>query len=224
MQVKIIETGDMAELKIVDIQSGVDWVGDLIGNHDAIGAAADGKIEYSDESECYQANAATVTWWQGVIGNIERADALREQLRESGLLDEEAISDIQVEAGNLDLEDQAPAEIEAMEAIIADTKTPITGLITALESAISGSGHPGVPGTWSVNSGDGYVQLVWSCEAADVPEMSGDEPWTKWGGNAIIEASGARQPDDSGSEGYTDKYGDEIVSQWVQWSFPDAEE
>lgn len=68
------------------------------------------------------------------------------------------------------------------------------------------------------------VQLVWSCEAADVPEMSGDEPWTKWGGNAIIEASGARQPDDSGSEGYTDKYGDEIVSQWVQWSFPDAEE
>lgn len=95
-------------------------------------------------------------------------------------------------------------------------------LISALKSAIADRAD--APGTWSVNAGDGYVHLVWSCDAVAVPEMSGDEPWAQWGGDSIIDASGAPQQDDSGCDGYTDKYGDEIVSQWAQWDFPEAEE
>ncbi len=38
------------------------------------------------------------------------------------------------------------------------------------------------------------------------------------GGNAIIAAAGMPEFDDSGCDGYTDKYGTEVVSQWVQWN------
>lgn len=117
MQVKIIETGEIVAIRVIDA-NGTNWIDDLIGNHDAIGPAADGKFEWSEESGCHQTNAATVAWWQRVTANFERAEALRAELRERGLLDEEAIADIQAEAGNLDLEDQAPAEIEAMQDIL----------------------------------------------------------------------------------------------------------
>lgn len=92
-----------------------------------------------------------------------------------------------------------------------------TEIVKTLEAAIEAH-TADVLGVWSVNSGDDYVQLVWTCDAADAPEMSGDEPWAQWGGNLIIEASGARQFDDSGCDSYTDKFGDDVVSQWVQWS------
>ncbi len=92
-----------------------------------------------------------------------------------------------------------------------------TELVKALESAISAY-NADVPGTWAVNTGNDYVQLVWTCDAADTPEMYGDEPWAQWGGNWIIEAAVAPQQDDSGCDGYTDKHGDEVVSQWVHWN------
>lgn len=86
----------------------------------------------------------------------------------------------------------------------------------SLESAIA-SGNSNAPGSWSVNSGDGYVQLVWTCDKEDVPEMYGDEPWSEWGGNEIIAASGLGAPDDSGGDSYRDKY-ESVISQWVQWN------
>lgn len=87
----------------------------------------------------------------------------------------------------------------------------------SLESAIA-SGNSNAPGSWSVNSGDGYVQLVWTCDKEDVPEMYGDEPWSEWGGNEIIAASGLGDPDDSGGDSYRDKYDESVISQWVQWN------
>ena len=93
------------------------------------------------------------------------------------------------------------------------TKTELTA---ALETAIDKTQC--AIGAWSVNSGDEYVQLVWTCDADDAPEMYGDEPWSHWGGKEIIEAACATQFDESGIDGYVDKYGDKVVAQWVQWS------
>ena len=87
---------------------------------------------------------------------------------------------------------------------------------TALESAIAATQC--AVGEWWVNVGGGYVELVWTCDKSNAPEMYGDEPWSEWGGNAIIAASGARTPDDSGADCYTDRYGDSLVAQWVQWN------
>lgn len=96
------------------------------------------------------------------------------------------------------------------------TKTEYTAALeSALESATATTGH----GAWSVNSCEGYVQLVWTCDESDTGEMSvGDEPWSEFGGNAIIAASGLPEFDDSGCDSYRDQYGDVVVTQWVQWN------
>jgi hypothetical protein len=77
----------------------------------------------------------------------------------------------------------------------------------------------GMPGSWSIETSEGGIMLVWSCEATDEAtfDMCGDEPWSAWGGNAIIEDAGMPDFDDSGCYSYHDKYGDKIVSQWVEW-------
>jgi len=91
-----------------------------------------------------------------------------------------------------------------------------TAIATALKTAISTTPCP--VGTWSVSTGEDYVQIVWTCGAAETGEMYGDEPWSDWGGNAIIESAGLPQHDDSGCDGYVDRYGDDVVSQWAQWN------
>lgn len=96
-------------------------------------------------------------------------------------------------------------------------------LATALEKAIAAHESDDAPGTWSAYDGDGYVQLIWTCNESDVPEeMYGDEPWSQWGGDKIMEAAGVPQQDDSGVDSYTDKYGDAVVAQWVQWDMSDG--
>ena len=56
-------------------------------------------------------------------------------------------------------------------------------------------------------------------DESDTGEMSvGDEPWSEFGGNAIIAASGLPEFDDSGCDSYRDQYGDDVVTQWVQWN------
>lgn len=92
-----------------------------------------------------------------------------------------------------------------------------TSIVQAIETAIAATATSG-PGTWSVNSGDGCVMLVWTTDDAKRSEMYGDYPWSEWGGNAIIEASGLRPFDDSGIDGCTDRYGNLVLSQWVQWN------
>ena len=74
-------------------------------------------------------------------------------------------------------------------------------------------------GTWLIRSGNGYVQLVWTCDEGDdgASDMYGDEPWSKWGGNEIVESAAMPSPDDSGCDGYTDEYGDAMICQWSEW-------
>ncbi|MER2626211.1 MAG: hypothetical protein ABTS22_20030 [Accumulibacter sp.] len=91
--------------------------------------------------------------------------------------------------------------------------------IAALQDAIkSTAANSTSPGLWSVESGDDYVMLVWTCGADAAPEMYGDEPWSEWGGNEIIAASGLPEFDCSGGGGYRDQYGTDVVGQWVLWN------
>jgi hypothetical protein len=88
-------------------------------------------------------------------------------------------------------------------------------------------------GDWSVDSTDDGLMLVWSCEEADprvqamgpdVPAgfqdagISGDAPWALWGGNEIIASAEVGEHDDSGIDSYQ-KFGVNMVTQWVSWSF-----
>jgi len=94
----------------------------------------------------------------------------------------------------------------------------------ALEAAIAKHANAEFPGSWKVNSGEGYIQLVWSCDEDEAPEMYGDEPWSEWGGEAMVKYAGIGEPDDSGCDGYQDKYGDQVVEQWAQWNVSDDDE
>lgn len=73
-------------------------------------------------------------------------------------------------------------------------------------------------GKWVIRSGPGYVQIVWGVVADDMDEVLGDKPWTEWGGNSIIWNADMPDPDDTGVDTYTDKHGDDIVTQWAQWN------
>jgi hypothetical protein len=88
------------------------------------------------------------------------------------------------------------------------TKTEYTAALESALEATATTGH----GAWSVSC-EGYVQLVWTCDEDALPEMYGDEPWSEFGGNAIIAASGLPEFDDSGCDSYRD-----VVVQWVQWN------
>lgn len=89
-------------------------------------------------------------------------------------------------------------------------------IASALEAAIEKTACE--IGKWYVYTGDDYVQLIWTCDKERLPEMYGDEPWTQWGGDEIINAAGVRNLDDSGIDSYLDKFGEDLVSHWAQWN------
>lgn len=64
MEIKIIETSEIEELSIVDPKSGTDWVGDLLGNHDAI-------KDYDDVAIMSQED---FDWWKKLIEEYQKAD------------------------------------------------------------------------------------------------------------------------------------------------------
>ena len=103
----------------------------------------------------------------------------------------------------------------------ANRRTQAAQAEEALEAAIKHHEAiaEGLPGSWSVETGGDSVILVWSADDNDdaVANMYGDEPWSEWGGAAIIEDAGLREPDDSGGDSYHDHHGDNIVWQWVEW-------
>lgn len=104
MLVKIKETGEIKELRIVSEETGIEWTTDFIGNY---GALKDGQFSWNDEEEIYESNQATYDWWFDVIENYtETYTIMAEYL--SGIEDPEesdyARSEIQ-DACNCDLED-----------------------------------------------------------------------------------------------------------------------
>lgn len=81
MNVKIQETGKIETLGIIDPNSGVDWINDLIGNANALN---DGQFVWSDEDDAYIANQDTYDWWAQYIDDtnatLEDVETLAEKL------------------------------------------------------------------------------------------------------------------------------------------------
>ena len=95
----------------------------------------------------------------------------------------------------------------------------------ALESAIVKHSNAEFPGAWKVNSGEGYIMLVWTCDEDESPEMkNGAEPWEQCGGDAILETADIGDFHDSGGDAYQDKFGENVITQWVQWNISDEDE
>ena len=97
----------------------------------------------------------------------------------------------------------------------------ITTTTEKLEAAIAAVDTSSLPGIWTAEArDDGDAMLIWTCAADKVLYMQGDEPWSKWGGNAIIKAAGIGDYNDhkSGTDAYQDRFGDSVVTQWVYFS------
>ena len=93
------------------------------------------------------------------------------------------------------------------------------------------------PGKWSIADYDDCVQLYYTLDvvetetegepAAPHPELYKDSGavWSKWGGDEILSAVPDElniQKRDAGGEGYKDKYGDHVYSEYINLYF-DAE-
>jgi hypothetical protein len=79
MKVRVIETGKVVELGILDLKSGQDWIADFIGNS---GALSDGRFTYDYDAELYIASAEEVEWWQRAIARTEEMNDFIEELKD----------------------------------------------------------------------------------------------------------------------------------------------
>lgn len=72
MEIKIKETGKIEELNLVDPRSGVDWIGDLMGNHDA---TPETEIDDDgDETGYYLMSQEDFNWWEDLTERYQKAD------------------------------------------------------------------------------------------------------------------------------------------------------
>lgn len=84
-----------------------------------------------------------------------------------------------------------------------------------LKAAVEDAATPPV-GEWRVEDKGDDIYLIWECAEADWPEDAyGDEPWTDWGGDAIIAAAGIGEHDDA----WTDVE-DGVITNCACWSRP----
>lgn len=83
MQCKIKETGAIIKLSIIDPESGVDWVMDMIGN---AGALNDGRFEQDeDDADLYHVSREEYDWWARHIKNYGAMERKIAEAREQGM-------------------------------------------------------------------------------------------------------------------------------------------
>lgn len=110
MDIKIKETGQVVTLSIIDKNSGVDWIADLIGNSGTI-------LEWSDDENCHLADQETVDWWRQYISDTDRTEAEAESMAQKYNIDiRDIIGAIQSELGP-DYNDHRNQAIYAMDKI-----------------------------------------------------------------------------------------------------------
>lgn len=102
MQVKVIETGEVKTLGLIDPDSGVDFVQDFVGNG---GGFENKDFVYNHEDDVFEATAQAFGWWNQVISDqqelVYRIDKLKE---EHG---SDAVNEVLELVGGHDLEDDA---------------------------------------------------------------------------------------------------------------------
>lgn len=76
--------------------------------------------------------------------------------------------------------------------------------ISALQTAIDKYTGDTGPGAWSVQPtsdlGDDLVALAYVCEATEMEDKHGCEPWVCWGGHEILDDSGVEAHQEIGPE------------------------
>ena len=102
MQVKVIETGEVKTLRLIDPDSGVDFVQDFVGNG---GGFENKDFVYNHEDDVFEVTAQAFGWWNQVISDqqelVYRIDELKE---EHG---SDAVNEVLYSVGGHDLEDDA---------------------------------------------------------------------------------------------------------------------
>lgn len=72
MLVRIKETGETKELKIVDHKTGIEWTNDLIGN-----ATGFSEFDHDVENDIYMCDKETCNWWGDYIEKLDHAELLK---------------------------------------------------------------------------------------------------------------------------------------------------
>lgn len=98
MKIRIIETNKTEELTIIDPQSGVNWISDLMGNHGAL-------PEYDEDNDMFVMSQEDYDWWHDLTTELEKAEYRCHELREE--LVGQAREDFEEDIRNIatDLED-----------------------------------------------------------------------------------------------------------------------
>jgi hypothetical protein len=79
MKVQIKETGKFEELTTIDPKTGIDYSGDLIGNH---GGFMDDQFELSENKDFHICDQETYEWWNKVLNDIEELAIRSQELEE----------------------------------------------------------------------------------------------------------------------------------------------
>ena len=67
MEIKIIETGKMVNLNIIDPRSGCNWINDLMGNHGEL-------PPYDEDNNYYIMSQDDYNWWHDLTTAYQKAD------------------------------------------------------------------------------------------------------------------------------------------------------
>ena len=86
--------------------------------------------------------------------------------------------------------------------------------IAKLEDAIMNCPVDCGPVSWRVENHGNKVLLIGQYDNNDHTAEMTDEPWREFGGDAILIAAGLEQ-DNAGVDQCCDKYGDDVIAQWV---------
>ena len=74
MNIQIIETSARETLSILDPKSGMDFIQDLMGNHDAL-------PDYNDDLDAYEMTQADFDWWLDLTARYEKQDHRMHKIR-----------------------------------------------------------------------------------------------------------------------------------------------
>jgi hypothetical protein len=112
MKITIKDSGKAETLALIDPKTGVNWIGDFVGN---TGATSDGQFVFDDDPESpsyytYLCSQDTYDWWQSIVKQQQAVDDRVHGLKaEHGY---EAVDAVIRSVGNADLEDM-PSLIQA---------------------------------------------------------------------------------------------------------------
>ena len=67
MDIKIIETKEIETLDIIDPSTGINWINDLMGNHNAL-------PKFDDMTGFYLMKKEDFDWWQELTESYQEAD------------------------------------------------------------------------------------------------------------------------------------------------------